>query len=153
MEEISIRHAEEKDLNHIIEFNIAMALETENKVLNPEIISKGVNNLFKNSQFGFYIVAEIKGEVCACMMTTTEWSDWRDGLFLWIQSVYVKPEFRRRGIYTKMYEFMKKNAFTESNICGCRLYVEKDNLTAQKTYRNNGMEQTDYLVYEEIIKK
>lgn len=150
MNNITIRHARENDLKLIAEFNIAMALETENKVLEPEVILKGVKNLFHNNQFGFYIVAESEGEVCGCMMTTTEWSDWRNGLFLWIQSVYVKPEFRRRGIYTRMYEFMKKHAFNDSSICGCRLYVEKDNFTAQETYKKSGMSKTDYLVFEEL---
>ncbi|MFA4838221.1 MAG: GNAT family N-acetyltransferase [Candidatus Neomarinimicrobiota bacterium] len=104
-EDFHIRIAEPKDADDLIEFNIAMAKETENKILPPEIITAGVHNLFAHPEYsGFYLVAETNGEIAGALMVTTEWSDWRNGLFWWIQSVYVKPKFRRQGIYRKMYE-------------------------------------------------
>lgn len=83
-------------------------------------------------------------------MVTTEWSDWRNGNFWWIQSVYVKPEFRQQGIYRAMYEHLKTLARSKKNVCGFRLYVEKDNKTAQHTYQSLGMSETHYLIYEEM---
>ncbi len=151
MENIIIRKATESDASSIIEFNKAMALETEQKILEHKIISEGVKSMFKNPQFGFYIVAEYESEVIACLLITYEWSDWRNGLIWWLQSVYVKPEHRRKGLYSKMYQFVKEIATANPMICGFRLYVEKDNLTAQKTYEQNGMSVTNYLLYEEII--
>jgi ribosomal protein S18 acetylase RimI-like enzyme len=84
-------------------------------------------------------------------MVTTEWSDWRNGIFWWIQSVYVRPEHRRRGIYTKMYDYVKNLAADMPDVLGFRLYVEKDNIEAQKTYHALGMNETYYKLYEEII--
>ena len=83
-------------------------------------------------------------------MVTNEWSDWRNGLFWWIQSVYVEPAWRRRGVYRRLYHFIRPLAQADPGICGFRLYVEKDNVVAQKTYASLGMVQTDYLVYEEL---
>ncbi|PIS31112.1 MAG: GNAT family N-acetyltransferase [Candidatus Marinimicrobia bacterium CG08_land_8_20_14_0_20_45_22] len=149
-EDFHIRIAEPKDADDLIEFNIAMALETENKILPPEIITAGVHNLFANPQYGFYLVAETNDEIAGALMVTTEWSDWRNGLFWWIQSVYVKPKFRRQGIYRKLYEFIKELAAERIDICGFRLYVEKHNVIAQKTYESLGMTETCYRMYEEL---
>lgn len=149
-ENIKIRIAEPADSITIKEFNKAMAFETERKELNDEIISKGVENLFKHPEYGFYLVAEIEKEVVGCLMITTEWSDWRNGLFWWVQSVYVKKEQRRKGIYSKMYNYVKELAASKENICGFRLYVENENETAQKTYRSLGMKECCYQMYEEI---
>lgn len=83
-------------------------------------------------------------------MITTEWSDWRNGVFWWIQSVYVLPDYRRRGIYRRMYQFIQELAANEPNVCGFRLYVEQDNLRAQKTYTAMGMDQSPYRIFEEL---
>ena len=127
-----------------------MAWETENKELMPEVILAGVTSLFENPSRGFYIVAEIDAKVVACLMITTEWSDWRNGLFWWVQSVFVLPDYRRRGIYRTMYQFIKDLANREPNVCGFRLYVEKDNLRAQSTYAALGMSQSPYSLFEEL---
>lgn len=150
---ILIRLAKEDDLPKIIEFNKLMALETENKILNNSLISSGVNNLFHKPEYGFYIVAESEEKVVACLMITKEWSDWRDGLFWWVQSVYVIPAYRRKGIYTKMYNYVKDLAEKNPSVCGFRLYVDESNIRAQKTYNKNGMEKTNYLLFEEITRK
>ncbi len=147
--DLLIRNAQLKDAEIIASFNIAMAMETENKELNPTIILAGVQSLIARPHAGFYLVAEVEHTVVGSLMITTEWSDWRNGLFWWIQSVYIQPEFRRQGIYRKLYEKVKLMAIEIPEVCGFRLYVEKENLTAQKTYTTLGMHQTHYLIFEE----
>jgi ribosomal protein S18 acetylase RimI-like enzyme len=127
-----------------------MAKETEGMDLMPDVINAGVSNMIKNSQMGFYLVAEEDNAIQASLMVTTEWSDWRNGLFWWIQSVYVQPKFRRKGLYSKLYKKVKNLAEAESNVCGFRLYVEHENLVAQQTYRTLGMDKTDYQMFEEM---
>ena len=147
---MNIRQATIKDAAAIADFNIQMAKETESMDLIPEVIGSGVRNMIENPQMGFYLVAEESKVIQASLMVTTEWSDWRNGLFWWIQSVYVQPEFRRTGLYRRLYEKVKSLAENENNVCGFRLYVEHENLAAQKTYRSLGMEQTDYYLFEEL---
>ena len=144
-----VRTGKEKDIDTLVKFNIALAQETEQKQLSPSIVNQGVQVLFKNPKYGFYTIAEIEGEVIGCCMVTYEWSDWRCGLFWWIQSVYVKPEFRRQGIFTKLYEFLKEKAIQEQDVCGFRLYVEQSNHTGQNTYSRVGMKEAPYKFYEE----
>ncbi len=151
MSEFTIRLANKKDIDVITNFNIKMALETENKKLDYSTIFEGVNSLYHNPQYGFYIVAEKHDEILGSLMITTEWSDWRNGLFWWVQSVYVRVDARKQGIYRKMYEFVKSKAKDNPNVYGFRLYVEKDNIVAQKTYQSLGMEETSYKFFEEKI--
>lgn len=145
-----IRQATLADATIIAQFNQYMALETEHKELIPELILAGVNNLLANPAYGFYLVAEVDGEIAGSLMITTEWSDWRNGVFWWVQSVYVRAEFRRQGIYRQLYAAVKALAAEQGNVCGFRLYVEKDNHSAQTTYTDLGMQSTDYLIYEEL---
>lgn len=147
---MNIRSATINDAAAIAEFNIKMAKETEGMDLMPDVINAGVSNMIKNSQMGFYLVAEEDNAIQASLMVTTEWSDWRNGLFWWIQSVYVQPKFRRKGLYSKLYKKVKNLAEAESNVCGFRLYVEHENLVAQQTYRTLGMDKTDYQMFEEM---
>jgi ribosomal protein S18 acetylase RimI-like enzyme len=149
---IRIRFAGQGDTEALIQFNLLMARETEIKELNLTTLTQGVASLIANEQFGFYIVAETdEKRVVGSLLVTYEWSDWRNGLFWWIQSVYVEPDFRRMGIYRRMYEFVKQLAAEKGGACGFRLYVEKENRVAQKTYKSLGMEETHYLMYEEVI--
>ena len=147
---MKIRRAGIDDAAALSQFNQNMALETEGLKLIPEVIDAGVKSMIENSQMGFYLVAEEDGVIAAALMSTTEWSDWRNGLFWWIQSVYVLPEFRRQGLYRKLYEHLKTLAEDEPGICGFRLYVEHENITAQKTYQSLGMQETHYKLYEEM---
>jgi ribosomal protein S18 acetylase RimI-like enzyme len=147
---ITIRKATEADANTIIEFNIDMAMETENRTLKRDDIEPGVKSLFAKSQYGYYLVAEDRGKVIASLMVTFEWSDWRNGLFWWIQSVYVRPGYRRQGVYRRMYAAVKQMGDAEPDVCGYRLYVEKENTIAQKTYERLGMDETHYKMFEEI---
>lgn len=148
--ELAFRRGADSDADTIAAFNAAMALETEGKSLIPEVIGAGVRRLIASPSLGFYIVAERAGEVIGCLLVTHEWSDWRNGLFWWIQSVYVKKEFRRQGVYRRMYEHVRSLAQGDPSVCGFRLYVEKENARAHATYSALGMKETDYLIYEEL---
>jgi ribosomal protein S18 acetylase RimI-like enzyme len=149
---MQIRTATAEDVDALVEFNQAMALETEGKRLDPDILRAGVTAVFADAQKGFYVVADEDGSVAAGLMVTTEWSDWRNGWFWWIQSVYVQPEHRGSGLYGQMYAFVKSRAAEAENVCGFRLYVEKENERAQRVYEKLGMERTYYLMYEEETK-
>ena len=144
-----IRLATPADAQVLVEFNAAMALETERKELLPEVIGAGVRSLLANPAAGFYVVAEQERPV-GSLMITKEWSDWRNGTFWWIQSVYVRPQFRRQGVYKRLYRHVQELAAHDSAVCGFRLYVERENSRAQATYDALGMKQTRYLVFEEL---
>jgi ribosomal protein S18 acetylase RimI-like enzyme len=147
---MQIRRATPGDAGVLIEFNAAMALETERKELLPEVIGAGVRTLLANPASGFYVIAEESSLVLAALMITREWSDWRNGSFWWIQSVYVRPEWRRRGVYKRLYRHVQELAAQDPAVCGFRLYVERENAGAQDTYRSLGMRETRYLVFEEL---
>jgi ribosomal protein S18 acetylase RimI-like enzyme len=149
IESICIRHAEKIDAATLVKFNLLLARETESKELIPEVVCLGVENLLENLQRGFYIVAESHGEVIASLMITTEWSDWRNGSFWWVQSVYVMPEWRKKSVYRRMYQYVRTLAKSDESVCGFRLYVEKDNVVAQQTYKKMGMNITNYMMFEE----
>lgn len=148
---MNIRLAIEKDAPELVEFNQAMALETEGKHLDSEILKSGVESVFNDAKKGFYVVTEADAKIVGGLMVTFEWSDWRNSWFWWIQSVYILPDYRGRSIYRLMYEFVKNKANQEKNVCGFRLYVEKENVNAQKVYEKLGMESSHYLMYEEMI--
>ncbi len=145
---MQIRLANQNDAKNLVAFNQAMALETEGKTLVDEKISNGVNAVFLDDKKGFYVVAEdVDGEIIGGLMITFEWSDWRNSWFWWIQSVYILPKGRGRKVYTKLYDFVKSEA-EKQNVCGIRLYVERDNVNAQKVYQHLGMNESHYLMYE-----
>ena len=150
---MEIRFAKRDDIAALVEFNQAMALETEGKSLDETILSKGVAAVFEDDRRGFYSVAEEESRIIGGLLVTYEWSDWRNGWFWWIQSVYVIPEFRGRGIYSLLYKFIKEESLKRSDVCGYRLYVEKENVRAQKVYEKLGMDETYYLMYEEMTDK
>ncbi len=143
-----VRLALSEDSDVIAEYTRNMALETEHLSLNSKVVLKGVQSVFKNPQYGFYVVAIREHSIAGCMMVTYEWSDWRDGVQWWLQSVYVHPEFRRMGIFNSMYEFVLSKASQNENVCGIRLYVDKSNEAAKHTYEALGMNPANYLVYE-----
>ena len=132
-------------------FNQAMALETEARALAHDVALGGVEAALRDSVHGFYVVAESGQEIVGALLVTYEWSDWRNGRIWWIQSVYVRPEHRRRGVYRALHEFVRDRARRTGGVVGLRLYVERDNATAQCTYAAMGMSETPYLVYEEAL--
>ena len=146
--EKKIRNAKPKDIETIAKHNIKMALETENKHLDKEIITAGVSSIINDSSKGIYWVMEMNKIIIGQLMVTYEWSDWRNGMMWWIQSVYVPKEYRRQGVYSKMYKNLLDIAQIDSECCGIRLYVEKENKKAQKTYEKLGMKNAGYEVME-----
>ena len=144
---ITIRKALVKDAPTIIEFQQKMAWETEHLTLVNEKISKGVNGVFADPSRGQYYVAESTGIIVASLLITYEWSDWRNANVWWFQSVYVLPEYRRTGVFRKMYSFIKDEA-DKNKVSGLRLYVESNNVNARKTYEALGMGSEHYTMYE-----
>ena len=149
--DIHIRDATPADQPIIGDFNSRMAEETEGKGLNQDLILPGVAALLTDPAKGRYWLAIIDGEVAGQIMVTYEWSDWRHGMLWWIQSVYVPVEFRRKGVFSAMYQHVESMVKADRDACGIRLYVEKSNLYAQDTYRNLGMTESGYLVMESIF--
>ncbi len=147
---MNIRKASHDDIATLAHFNQQMALETENIELKETVITAGVAGMIDNPQRGFYLVVEEAGQIAASLMITYEWSDWRNGNFWWIQSVYVLPQYRRRGLYRRLYETVGKMAAEQADVCGFRLYVERNNEVAQQTYRSLGMQETDYQIMEQL---
>ena len=133
-------------------FNQAMALETEAKVLPDAVALPGVEEALRDAVHGFYVVADTGDEIVGSLLVTYEWSDWRNGRIWWIQSVYVRPGHRRRGVYRALHEFVRARARSTGGVVGLRLYVERDNAAAQRTYAALGMHETPYLVYEETLR-
>ena len=149
----NIRPATVDDVATIVGFNAAMALETEQRRLDLDRLREGTLALLTHHQYGFYIVAETSVEAgrtaVGQLMITFEWSDWRNGVFWWVQSVYVTPEWRRRGVYRTMHEHIAAQAKEDPRVCGIRLYVEQQNHRAQTVYRRVGLIPAVYTVYEQ----
>ena len=146
-----IRTAVSADADVIARFNQAMAIETEDKSLDASTITNGVRRMIEDDALGFYLVNESDGLVTGCLGVTFEWSDWRNGLFWWIQSVFIDPEARAQGIFSAMYAEVKRRALLEKDVCGIRLYAEKDNERAIRTYERLGMITTHYRILEEEL--
>lgn len=143
-----VRETTTKDIPTIIEFQQKMAWETEGVKLDPAILSEGVKNLFRDVNRGKYYVAEENGFVVGSLMTTYEWSDWRNGTVLWIQSVYIDHAWRGKGIYKKMYEHIQMIVKKSDDLKGIRLYVDRTNKPAQEVYKKLGMNGEHYQVFE-----
>jgi GNAT superfamily N-acetyltransferase len=167
---MKIRKAVLRDAGIIAEFNVNLARETEGLKLDLETVRKGVEALLKDRVKGVYFVAEMDGkpptsskvkvqsskskagEIAGQLCVTHEWSDWRNGDFWWIQSVYVKKEWRGRGIFAALFEHVQQLAREQPEVCGLRLYMEKGNERARRVYQKLGMKQTHYHVFEKLIR-
>lgn len=136
------------DIDVIADFQLKMAMETENLALDPDTVNKGVSAVFDDPSKGKYWLAEMNGEVVGCLLTVPEWSDWRNGTVLWIHSVYVRSDVRNKGIYRELYQHLRGMVETSSDLRGLRLYVEKSNHNAQKVYETLGMSGEHYHLYE-----
>lgn len=145
---ITILKAEHSDIQIIADFQVAMALETEGIRLDPETVGKGVGAVFEDPAKGYYLVAKENYRTIAGLMITFEWSDWRARTVWWIQSLYVIPEYRRRGIFRQMYAWLLERIDQDDSVGGIRLYVDRTNLNAQKVYESLGMDGNHYRFYE-----
>ena len=148
MNTVIIRPATLADAEIIARFNAAIALETEHITLDPDRVLLGVQAVLADETKGFYIVAEAAGCVVGQIMITYEWSDWRNGVFWWIQSVYVDSAYRKQKIFSQLYHTIEQMATNDGTVCGMRLYVERANTRAQTVYKNLGMHSTVYEMYE-----
>jgi len=145
---VSVRDAGLADIPFVVDSNAAMALETERKTLDRGVLERGVSALFAQRTRGFYLVAERAGERVGCLLVTYEWSDWRNGEWWWLQSVYVTPVARRCGVFRALHADVERRARAAADVIGLRLYVEQDNRRAQATYSSLGMAPTHYRLYE-----
>lgn len=147
MIDITIRDSARVDIPHLVEWNAAMARETEGKTLDRDVLARGVAAVFDDPRRGFYLVAERDGEPVGCLLITFEWSDWRNGDWWWLQSVYVVSNARRGGVFRALYAEVERRARAAPGVIGLRLYVERDNARAQKTYAALGMDEELYRMF------
>ena len=143
-----LRTARAEDIEEITANNLATALETEGWSLDAPTARRGVEAVIGNPSRGFYLVAEHKGSIVGQCMVTFEWSDWRCGTFYWIQSVYVRKECRKQGVFRRLYQEIEQRAKADPGVVGIRLYVDRDNRPAQEAYRSAGMEEARYTLFE-----
>jgi len=145
---ISIRDANQTDVEVIVRHNAALAMESEDRHLDHNTLESGVRALLADRAKGRYFVAEVAGETAGQLMLTYEWSDWRNGWLWWIQSVYVHPEHRREGVFRALYAHVVAMARGAGDVRGIRLYVDRGNEPAIKTYESLGMDDAGYLLME-----
>lgn len=149
MSALAVRGARPEDAETIARFQESMALETEGKALDPGRIRAGVRKALAEQDEGFYLLADLDGAPAGSLLVTREWSDWRNGWFWWIQSVFVPEARRRQGVYRALHDEVRRRALAAGNVIGIRLYVERENTAAQATYERLGMRETRYLLFEE----
>lgn len=145
---ILIRDAVMADAAVIAQFNREMALETERRKLSPSRVRRGVEALLADAAKGTYYLAEVDSEVIGQLLITYEWSDWRNGNFWWIQSVYVVPACRGRGVFKALHAHVERLARKRRDVCGLRLYVDDDNTKAKEVYARLGLRATHYELWE-----
>ncbi len=151
--QLIIREANRDDVESIITFSASMALETENRQLDEARLREGTLSLISTPSHGFFMVAELREgqqhRLVGQLMITYEWSDWRNGVFWWVQSVYVAPPWRRQSVFRRMHDVIVAQAKADAKVCGIRLYVEQDNRTAQTVYQRVGLAPSAYKIYEQ----
>ena len=151
--ELTVRRAGSDDVEALVAFSSAMAWETEHRRLDATRLREGTQTLLSTPSLGFFMVTEVRESdrcvVVGQLMITYEWSDWRNGVFWWIQSVYVEPAWRRQGVFRRMHEAVLSLAKADPKVCGIRLYVEQNNHIAETVYRHVGLALSAYKVYED----
>lgn len=145
---VAITPAKPEDLDAIVRMNLLLAEESEGRALDAVVVCKGVAAALGDPSKGAYYLARSDQQVVGQALVTTEWSDWRDGWFWWLQSVYVDREHRRQGVFKALYRHIAHAARNRFDVCGVRLYVERHNEAAQRTYAALGFATTDYLLLE-----
>jgi len=145
---IEIRKAQKADCNSIVRFQEEMAWESERCRLDHNTVLKGVETALNNETLGVYYVAVVENEVVGSLLTTYEWSDWRNGTVLWIQSVYVDSSYRKKGVYSALYDHIKILVSEDESLKGIRLYVDESNTAAREVYARLGMNGEHYRVFE-----
>lgn len=144
---LSIRDATVADLPFLADSNAAMALETERKTLDRSVLERGIRGVFERPARGFYLIAERDARAVGCLLVTHEWSDWRNGDWWWLQSVYVSADARRGGVFRALHAEVDRRARAAADVVGLRLYVETENRRAQQTYAALGWSETHYSLF------
>lgn len=150
---IEIRQATSTDVETIVNFNIALCQETEGRELDRLTVMEGVRRFVSEPGRGKYFVANIGGEVVGQTAYTFEWSDWRNGEIWWIQSVYVNPRYRGNGVFSALFAHIKELGENDTECCGIRLYMERENQAARKSYQRLGINEAGYEVFELLLPK
>jgi len=150
---VIIRKATKDDIKTLVDFQLRMANETENLYLDNQTVTNGVKAVLDDENKGIYYVAVEKKQVIGMLLTTFEWSDWRNCFYLWLQSVYVQQESRGKGVFVSLYNYIKADVKGNENIRGIRLYVDRENEIAQKVYTKLGMNGEHYKVFEWMKKR
>ena len=145
---IRIELAKHEFVDDIVDCQIRLALESENLQLDRKTVTRGVEHVFSNPMMGYYIAAVDENELVGCALITYEWSDWRNGLVLWLHSLYVLPEFRRRNIFKRIWSFVQQRIQLDEKIKGLRLYVDSQNFMAKNVYHRIGMKTGHYEIFE-----
>ncbi len=145
---IHVRPAAPDDSQTIVDYQLALALETESLELHRPTVELGVAAVFDDPSKGSYWIAQCDGQIVGSLLTIAEWSDWRNGTVLWIHSVYIESQARRRGVFRKMYGHLRQQVETSDDLRGLRLYVDKTNHPAQRVYQSLGMTREHYEMYE-----
>jgi GNAT superfamily N-acetyltransferase len=148
--DVQIREAVKSDIPVLAEFNQALAKETEDIQLNPETLALGITNALARDEC-HYFIAELNGQVVGQTMITYEWSDWRNGVMWWIQSVFVESEHRGKGVFRALFYHVEQLAKKHPDVKALRLYVMQNNLSGKDTYSALGMTDSDYVVYEKEV--
>ncbi len=142
------RPAQREEIDALVDFQCAMAAETEGLALDRPTVVGGVSAVFDDPRRGWYWVAELDGRLAGCLLVLPEWSDWRNGTVLWIHSVYVVPACRRRGVFAALYRHLQGLVRADESLRGLRLYVAEENPTAHRIYRRLGMRDDRYRLFE-----
>ena len=145
---IEIRKAKLSDSECIVEFQLQMAQETEALELDREVVCRGVRGVFDEPARGTYWIAAEDGKILGVFLAIPEWSDWRNATVLWIHSLYIVPEARRRGVFKMLYRNLEQQVKKSPELAGIRLYVDKTNHSAQNIYQKLGMNKEHYEMYE-----
>ena len=148
--DLTITLGKVSDIDAIVRFQADMAMESEGTMLDMDRLALGVTSAINDEQRGIYLVARAEGKPIGSLMVTREWSDWNNMWYWWIQSVYVMPEYRKKGVYKAMYTTLKDMA-RENGVSQIRLYADRTNLAAQQVYKKLGMQESHYLMFEENI--
>ena len=148
--DLHIRLAEPRDLESLVTYNVALASETEDRQLERDLLQCGVRAILADASKGFYVVMEHRptGQIIGQLLITFEWSDWRNAVFWWLQSVYVHKDWRRQGVFKNLYDYVLAEGKRQGNVAGIRLYVEQDNAVAQGVYAYVGLASAPYKVFE-----
>ncbi|RLD46628.1 MAG: GNAT family N-acetyltransferase [Bacteroidetes bacterium] len=145
---IIIKKADKSYINNIVDFQLKMALETENVKLLKDTVIKGVEAVFNDNKKGKYYIAKHNDKTIASLLTTYEWSDWRNAHYLWIQSLYVIKDYRNKGVFKQMYNYLKNIVINDNEYAGIRLYVDNTNTKAIEVYKKTGMDNNHYYFFE-----